>query len=266
MSSNIRVLLEHILPTNKLKAGRYINTNDPKESKNWFFTVGTNTDLELGKYDLQVLSDEMTRGMKHKTNVLCFSQDRELTGNHIEDIHNRGFCRPRMWAQYAENHAGVYLIFSRETLQRAVDSAFPHHRIYEGPVIYINRSSITDFSASPYIINADYLERYGKQKYLEEHIHTYYKRLFFEKCEVWRDEVEYRWVLFGDDEQDLFCDFQGALRGIVFGVSCSEGDIECIVSLCRQQRRQMWFEQLEWKGCAPWVSFLSLKLSIPTYP
>jgi hypothetical protein len=67
MSSNIRVLLEHILPTNKLKAGRYINTNDPKESKNWFFTVGTNTDLELGKYDLQVLSDEMTRGMKHKT-------------------------------------------------------------------------------------------------------------------------------------------------------------------------------------------------------
>ena len=227
--TSIRVLLEHILPTNKLKAGRYVNTNDPKESKDWFFSVGTNTDIDLGKYDLQGLSDEMARGMKHKTNVLCFSQDRELTGNHIEDIHNRGFCRPRMWVQYAENHAGVCLIIEREALQRAVNSAFPHHRIYEGPVIYTNRSGVPDLSTSPYIINVDYLERYGQQKYLEDHIYMYHKRLFFEKCTDWRDEVEYRWVLLGNKEQDLFFDFQDALRGIVFGVSCLESDIERIV-------------------------------------
>ena len=156
-----------------------------------------------------------------------------------------------MWAQYAENHAGVCLIFNREAIQHAVESTFPHHHIYYGPVAYIDRGIVPNLSTSPYMINVDYLEQYGQQKYLEDHIYTHHKRLFFEKCNDWRNEVEYRWVLFGDEEQDLFFDFQSALRGIVFGASCLEGDIERIVSLCRQQRRPMWFEQLKWQGCAP---------------
>jgi len=114
---------------------------------------------------------------------------------------------------------------------------------------------VPDLSTSPYAINVDYLERHGKQKYLEAHIYTHHKRLFFEKCNDWRDEVEYRWVLFGDEEQDLFCDFQSALLGVVFGASCSEGDIEPIVSLCRKQKHTPWFEQLIWQGCAPWMSW-----------
>jgi hypothetical protein len=136
-----------------------------------------------------------------------------------------------------------------------VETAFPHHRIYWGPVAYMNRRIVSDLQTSPYVINVDYLKRLGKKKYLEAHIYTYHKRLFFEKCEDWRDEVEYRWVLFGDEEQDLFFDFQSALLGVVFGASCAEDSIKRVVSLFREQKRTPWFEQLIWQGCAPWVSW-----------
>ena len=253
--TSTRVLLDHILPTNQLKAGRYINTNDPKESKSWSFNIGTNQERDLKVYSLELLSEEMTNGMKNRTNVICFSADRTLTGNHIKDIHNRGFCRTRMWAQYADNHKGVCLIFNRNKIHRSVLATFPNYPIYWGTVTYVNRGIIPNLQTSPYVINIDYLEDKGKDEYLKAHIHTHHKRLFFEKAEDWRDEVEYRWVILGNEEKHMFVDFQDALSGVLFGASCSEEDIRSVVELCKEQGRTPWFEQLIWKGCAPWMSW-----------
>lgn len=253
--TSMDVFIDHILGANQLKVGRYLNTNDPKETKDWSFSVGTNQNRDFGDYDLRKISASMTRGMKLQTNVVCFTQDRALSGNHLEDIHNRGFCRPRMWAQYAKNHEGVCLIFNRDSIKNGISQAFPGHTTYHGPVTYLNRSVVPDLSKSPYIINIDYLEEYGEEGYLAAHIHTHVSRLFFEKAQDWRDEVEYRWVLFGNDEKDLFFDLGDSLVGIVFGTSCDEERIKAAVEITERQGRALWTEQLVWTGCAPWVSW-----------
>ena len=249
------MLVDHILPENRIKAGRYITTNDPKESKSWQFSAGTNENINLGEYDLTELSIQMTKGLKHSTNVMCFSMDRTLTGDHTKDINNRGFSRPRMWAQYSDNHKGVCIIFDRLKLQNAFLPLEIEAQIYGGVVEYRNRSPFSEINSSPYTVNADFLDRYGEEKYLRDHIFTHHRRLFFEKCLDWRDEVEYRFVIFGKNECDIYVDFKDALLGVVFGADCSEEVIKNVTNQSRSQKRELWFEQLIWKGCAPWYSF-----------
>ena len=44
-----------ILQNRTLKFGMYIKTNDPKESKDWQFDLGTNENADVGRYDMQAL-------------------------------------------------------------------------------------------------------------------------------------------------------------------------------------------------------------------
>ena len=252
--TSAKVAVEHIIPTNSLKVGRYANTNDPKETKDWRFSIGSNQGRDLSAIDIEDISMEMTRGLKHQTNVICFSLDRELTGDHVRDIYNRGFCKPRMWAQYGGNHSGVCLIFEKDGIERAILSKFsPTMEIYSGPVTYRNRSIVPNLSETPYMINLDYFERFGFEEYVKAHINTHYARLFFEKCKDWATEDEYRWVLFGSKDTDLFFDYKSSLAGVVFGADCTESTISRIVD--KYKGKSVWFEQLAWNGCSPWFSF-----------
>ena len=252
--TSAKVAVKQIIRSNSLKVGRYVNTNDPKEIKDWTFSVGSNEGRDLSAYDLEQVSREMTIGLKHRTNVICFSLDRELTGDHVQDIYNRGFCKPRMWAQYAGNHTGVCLIFDKDGIDSTIRSSFSHAMaIHSGPVVYTNRSFIPNLRNTPYTINVDYLEKLGFEQYLMSHINTYYARLFFEKCKDWEAEKEYRWVLFGREQKELFFDFKPSLVGVVFGANCRKSTISKIIEKCKVKNIK--FEQLVWKGCSPWYSY-----------
>src|SRR5206468_3476892 len=100
------------LKDNTLRFGRLADTNDPRESKEWSFSLGTNENRDLGKYHMQDLSRWLSSALKDNTRLACFCLDRApLTGDHTVDILNRGFARARMWAQYADKHAGVCQVF-----------------------------------------------------------------------------------------------------------------------------------------------------------
>lgn len=247
-----KIATDNILSNKTLKIGRYIETNDPKETKEWQFFVGTNEGRELSPYNLTEMSIKATHALKHRTNVICFSCDRELSGDHMVDIFNRGFCKPKMWAQYAENHKGVCLIFDKEALSKTIMDKFSSDfLIYSGHVTYENRIIIETTSA-PYGINVDYLEGLGFEEYIKAHIETHHKRLFFEKSKDWSNEDEFRWVLFGNMEEDIYFNFGSALAGIVFGADCQEDVISTVVKKCKGQNVQ--FQQMVWKNCTPWFS------------
>ena len=133
---------DYILKNRTLPFGKYNNTNDPKETKNWEFDLGTNQNRDLGKYNMKEMSSWLSIELKCKTKLACFSMDADpLTGNHMQDIFNRGFCKPRMWAQYAANHTGVCLVFHRAKLLQAINTAFEaNNLILSGPIHYNNRS------------------------------------------------------------------------------------------------------------------------------
>lgn len=250
--------LDHILKNRTFRFGKYNNTNDPKETKNWEFDLGTNEHRNLGKYNTRELSKWLSAELKCKTKLACFSMDSgPLTGNHIEDIFKRGFCKPRMWAQYAENHTGVCLVFDHQKLSKLINSAFAASNfIISKPVNYINRKVIRkldDPDDQQYVINVDYLEAIGQKGYAEAHLKTHYKRLFFEKMTDWKDEAEWRDVIFTTTEEDLYLDIKDSLAGIIFGENTQEIMIQNIM-----EQTETWnlrYMGLKWKNCSPWYDY-----------
>lgn len=248
--------IEYILKNKQLKLGKYINTNDPKETKTWQISIGTNENRDLSGYSLTEISERFTQSLKNKTNLACFSQDEALTGDHTRDIYARGFGKSRMWAQYADNHKGVCLVLEKSAIRKSAEEQFgdERFRLYGGPLIYKDRL-ITQVNnpADGFVIDADYLEKLGFDEYVKAHVKTHHKALFFEKVTDWSRENEFRVVVFGEREEDLFLNIDGAIAGVVFGTDCAEEDIMTTVARCEAGKTQ--FEQIVWKNCTPWYSF-----------
>lgn len=252
-----RTALDYILRNRSLRFGPYNRTNDPKESKNWQFDFGTNEERDLGKYSMKALSEHLSSGLKRKTKLACFSMDSTpLTGNHLNDIYKRGFCKPRMWAQYAENHTGVCLVFDFKKLSKLVALAADKSLLLSGPVEYVNRNMLRRLNSpddQQYVINIDYLEQVGKDEYIRAHLATHYHRLFFEKMLDWRDESEWRYVVFSESDDDLIVDIENSLTGIIFGENTQEETIEGIMK--DTAKLGLRYMGLKWKNCSPWYDY-----------
>lgn len=244
--------LNYILKDKTLKFSLFNSTNDPKESKDWFFSAGTNENRGLTKYSSDYLSGIMNPRIKSTTHLLCFSKDKELSGQHLYDIQKRGFCKPRMWAQYGGNHTGVCLIFDFNTLSRIIVNSFSQKTWRADHVLYKDRL-LTEIQTDPaFIVGIDQLEDWGEEEYAFSHSQQYAKRLFFEKAADWQNEDEYRWVVF-DTSNEILLNYQNALKGIMFGEYCSEESIKDIVQITKSAGLK--YQKLKWRNCTPWYDF-----------
>ena len=244
--------IEYILNNGTLKFSSFSKTNDPKESKNWFFIPGTNENRDITKYTPEYLSKILNPYFKESTKLLCFSKDGDLTGNHMIDTPQRGFCKPRMWAQYGDNHAGVCLIFGFDRFTGLFHERFSQLTYKYGHVNYQDRLIADVQTEQAFVINVDHLERQGAKNYAYDHLSKYQDRLYFEKAKDWGNESEFRFAVF-EHKEELYFPFQNALKGIVFGQSCSEADISKIVRLTKNKGVE--YQKLRWRNCTPWFEF-----------
>lgn len=254
--------LDYIVANHTLQFGCYTGTNDPKESKIWEFNLGTNEKRDLGKYKMSELSEWLSVALKGKTKVTCFSMDSEgLSGNHMQDIFKRGFCKPRMWAQYANRHSGVCLVFDRQKLEKLIERAYSKDNlVLNGPIAYRNRNIVPDLYSpddQQYTINVDFLEAIGRNAYVEAHLRTHYKRLFFEKMEDWKDESEWRCIVFAQTDKNLFLNYEDALAGIMFGENTEEKAVQNIMDATESWGLR--YMGLKWKNCSPWYDYGNLR-------
>lgn len=244
-----------ILPSNSLRLSPYTETNDPKESKAWRFgAMVLDPQLHsLSDWAQKDLDATMNRELKERTNVVCFSCDGPLTGDHIRDIQFRGWCKPRMWAQYGDDHKGVCLVFDRERLESAFAKAFNGKRpMAIGRVEYRDRTIVSRLDDPTYAVVIDELTRLGWEDFVRFHLRHSYKRLFFEKSVDWSTEAEYRCVVWGGDGKAVNVDFGDSLRGVMFGASATDETIDTIYDAVHGL--DIFTQQLEWQGCAPWYN------------
>jgi len=250
--TSAEIAISKVIGEGKLKFGSYVNTNDPKETKDWVFIAGTNEGRDLLKYTPEYLAATMNPRIKETTNVLCFTSDQKLSGNLIHDMPKRGFCMPRMWAQYADKHRGVCLLFDFKILSDVIHELLKNRTYFCDYVTYRDRDIAEIQMDQAFIVNVDYLERLGADEYAYSHSQKFTKRMFFEKASDWRDENEFRWVVFNCDGEFLV-DYKEALKGVVFGADCSEDDISKIANASKG--KSMEFQRLKWRNCAPWFDF-----------
>ena len=107
---------EHILHEGKLLLASLKLTNDPRESKDWNWTfrnISHEIDIAIPSVEeLVTVSSEINLKIKRDCKLCCFSID-DKTKNLYS---GRGWGHPRMWAQYADKHKGVCLVFDKDKL------------------------------------------------------------------------------------------------------------------------------------------------------
>lgn len=250
-----RTAIDYILKDRSLRLSAIRGTNDPKEVKDWEFSLGTNQPDGLRGSRFLELSSEFSSALKDQTRVLCFSMDEgPLSGGHIQDVSLRGFARPRMWAQYAEDHNGVCLVFDKKKLkedffklQHSENSAL----LIDGPVVYRNRTHLFYPTKNPFIIDCDLYESRGLKATLGDHVQRFYKELFFEKMTDWSAEREFRFILFTSFEGDVFLDISKSIRGVIVGESVAASEVKSILA----HLRGVEVMRLDWINGSPWYDF-----------
>ncbi|MCE9644709.1 MAG: DUF2971 domain-containing protein [Chloroflexi bacterium] len=211
--------LEKILFKRQIRLGQLGLTNDPKESK-WrsFAIIYPENYKPRDSYPFPE-SEEVYRISKEEWKVLCMTQHlpkrkyKSLMKNEIMPRFQHGWNRPRMWAQYADNHSGVCLIFDGKILHSNIVSSLKDRcKIFHGPVSYKNyNAAVTrpiDYSD---IIDLGLTN--GIRKFLFEHHNEY----FLTKFPDWENESEYRWLLHSDSKSEEYVSIEGALKAVLVG-------------------------------------------------
>lgn len=241
--------IDWILSTGRIKLGAYATTNDPKEVKQWTFSLA-NVPPSEGYIKIDAVSIPLSAAIKRQAHIFCSSIDTGLVEGPGYEIHCRGFARPRMWDQYGDKHKGLCLVFRSSRLDELFVEQHADKDVFSGRVIYQDRSPYNDLRwPSPYLIDYLRFKASGPDRYVRDHLHLHRKHFFFEKATDWRDEHEQRWLVLDECAAEVFLSYKDALVGVAFGEDCSPADVQACVRLARRPGTD--FAQLRWKNSAP---------------
>lgn len=206
-----------------------------------------------------------------KIRILCFCRDPEFQ-NEIkseyeemskylskdrlrQNVHGRGFALPRMWAQYAENNAGVCFIFDKKLLEIQMEKSqikFKEKKVvytgYYTPVFIDEKEEkiIKEiFDGSKYASILSFIKN-----------HTQFVDYnYFTKLKDWESEYEHRYLNFQEDTQppmnlesivevkELF----KCLCGVVLGEKISDLNKEVIRLILSSQGKKIPLKQLHYR-------------------
>ncbi|PQP80733.1 hypothetical protein C0Q44_26255 [Paenibacillus sp. PCH8] len=237
--------LQYILANAELRFSPLNKTNDPKESIDWEFNY--RLDSNNRDADFPPIADLFKDKLQHHCKVVCFTRDdpKKFNTGHSLIIH-RGYCRPRMWAQYAENHAGICLVFDKQKLNDSILSQLNFlGDIYQGSIKYKDFVGQSD----AFSLDCSKILKLGAQEFFNYHTRKYLKPLIFEKQVDWKSELEYSWALISASITYEYFSIEEAICGVVLGEDFPVDSISDVLKFTKLYRVPV--VQLEWRNGYP---------------
>lgn len=189
--TTMRTALDHILPSHSLKLGSLGDTNDPRETKGWsmpiLFVSGElpqpDNSREGSRRYFEAMDQILSvpnRIRREEWWVVCLTCDDDK----IHGPSRKGYARPRMWAQYADNHRGICLEIDGLALHQAVLSASNHNPIFHGKVTYIDEEYATQdrerlSRGEAFTLDYTKLSASGFDDAVRGHIRKYHRHYLF---------------------------------------------------------------------------------------
>lgn len=212
--------LEYIFPSLKIRMGAPPDMNDPRETSPWEFLWGTfdplgpwfhaNSDestIEDIDAEFRSKDRKLDRLLRLSARMACFTadrplflEDREYASLDVrhEDLQLPGYLHDRMWAQYADNHKGVCIVFDRERLLKSVREYFGDRgQLVSGSVAYV-----LDPGAAFYNHYYDDVRDLGDTGYARHLRKQKPGHLYLTKSVDWLSEEEFRVVWISEDDID----------------------------------------------------------------
>ena len=241
--TSFRVACEHLLPERRIRFSPLANMNDPRENRERMVGVGWSGDDTPALDERTAASDKLKTAYRDYSKVFCGTLDGENPNNLNT---KRCFGRPRMWAQYADNHRGICLLFNRDKLDLEIQAAVQGDAcLYSGEVVYDDY--LKHVSAAACDLDFDQVREVGQEAALRKQVDTYHRALFLRKDSDWIGESEYRWVIHRWERGHEFVPFDESLESIVMGVDCPEVYIPTIMEQAhgRPVFRLEWDSEME---------------------
>lgn len=230
-----KIALEKILPFDSILMNHLKNTNDPREYKSIsFFSTGWG-DFEdptdkIGQAIIRV--DEMR---KNDFQMLSFSRNKDkLYSQPSSSIFSQmsllGCCKPRMWAQYGDNHQGIVFAFNSEVLIKSIKSQL----MLDKDIIAQN------INYEPFDLKAQLT--LNSNKILEQNIDDYCMSfllnqkdfIFFNKNPDFQDENEFRIILKSKNFNRISISIKDSLIAVLIGDRFPDGLLPSLRFLCKQ--------------------------------
>lgn len=225
--TTIETLILYILPQMSLKFSSIKKTNDPEEIYDHGFTMEHDMNIEK-KLEKELIdqfipnqkkfADALSRDMK----ILCCTQD--YIPEQIDFVRNtgRGFLKPRMWAQYSNNHKGVCLILDRKRIIEKFNNKFADQYHLSRSVIYEYNCEKIRESIEAYTLKTSELIANDIEKVVEKRKRKFEDIYYFSKHPDWRDENEYRFLIKDTSKDNPSIELDGILKGIIMGTQADE--------------------------------------------
>lgn len=221
-----------IISSNKLLMSPLSNTNDPLEFND--YSDCTLYDGSLSIQEMMGKEREIEIAKQRRKNIvrqLSFSHSFKLDEKDPQqNIHNnymnQGWARNRMWAQYADKHAGVCLVFDKDKCTKAAEK-IPDSKVVSKNIVYTNNLyKLQD------AMHIDIQQKYLATDFSDFFITDDKIDLYFIKCEDYAAENEFRILSFNysfkrESDKCLF-DFEDSLLGVILGTKIDDPEIEII--------------------------------------
>lgn len=243
--TKLETALEHILPTQRLRLSPFSQMRDPRESHLWW-TSGTSSDPIPPEDDTLFRLMEALQEQKAEFKVLSLAREEGRPPPY--EVFGRGFARPRLWEQYAQNHRGVCLCFDRVALIASLEEQLqPLGHLSHGDVAY------RDAPIAPGVLHFDLPEARsrGVDAVVRELLDRHVAELFFKKLADWETEFEYRFVVRIGSPDAVEVSVAGPLRGVVLGALVSNVYVAAFDALCNPHGISL--GQLHWRDGQPHV-------------
>lgn len=242
--------LEHIVPDRQLRLSPYSAMRDPLENK-WLFHCSysvpddmPDSDPEHPERTAELIKREAA-AIREGAKVLSLTLDAEAFGRGAE-LFGRGWARARMWEQYAENHAGVCLVFDRQSVIEEVTASLnaqgmpaPYNRLVE----YTERGTGAGLP-----LNLNEIGEVDPQ-WVRELVEKRKDELFFLKTTDWETEREYRFVVTSDKPGHVLAHTGEALKAVVVGERFPRWGWPGVIESCRESG--LMALRREWSTGAP---------------
>ena len=233
-------VIKHILPTKRLKLSQRKDTNDPWEYK--FRLLNTSGRLPTSEAQQMALDvhPAIDRTLRFDHRIASFCTNRRPTlelenGDEVEDQYalTEGWNKPRMWAQYGENHRGACLVFSKKAIEADMAGmALQADRKLSGFVHYTQRNRMPYES---FTIDASQLLQQGINDYAWTFAKVNLEEIFFRKHIDYRDEAEFRVVLYDPESKYEFLDVSASLMGVIWGDKSSDRQLKKLHPQCYER-------------------------------
>jgi hypothetical protein len=241
--------LEIILVNKEIKFSQLRFTNDPMDSMVRplpTFDSDVSGDIEAITSKTITLASNInplaSKIQLDEWKVLCLTKNLKprIHKNGNDSLFLKGYCRPHMWAQYAENNKGVCLIFDGRRLHENIKNYAVRKqcKIFHGSVSYKNAYITLD------PLNVQNFLKYGEKEIRDYYVKCY-KTIFLTKYQDWKNESEYRWLIHAQTPLAEYVSIEGALKAVLVGRDFPEVYVPALKKICKKLKvsagRMFWW-------------------------